>query len=94
MYIYLYENHPDHNLDGENYPHFRNSTDKLIYIKKKLINNFAKPLKVSLTRISFDTARVSLNLTKNNITKHPSTLSGLLHNSKKYNDFEFWFVVG
>ena len=93
MSVYIYKKHPDHNLGGENYPHFRNKTDKWNYVKKELVDT-QKPIKLHLTRVSFDTARLTLNVKKFLINLHPTQIAGLMTDSDQYFKKEFWFVVG
>ena len=93
MSVYIYKKHPDHNLGGENYPHFRNKADKWNYVKKELVN-LQKPIKLHLTRVSFDTARLTLNVKKFLINSHPTQISGVMTDYGQYLNLEFWFVVG
>lgn len=93
MAIWIYKKHPDHNLDGENYPHFRNTADKFNYIKKDLVD-LKKEIKLHVTRLSFDTARLILSIKKFFNTGHPSQIAGIMSASDEYFKYEFWFVVG
>lgn len=93
MSVYIYKKHPDHNLGGENYPHFRNKADKWNYVKKELVDT-QKPIKLHITRVSFDTARLTLNVKKFLIGAHPTQIAGLMTDSAQYLNLEFWFVVG
>ena len=93
MSVYIYKKHPDHNLGGENYPHFRNKADKWNYVKKELVD-IQKPIKLHITRVSFDTARLTLNVKKFFIDVHPTQIAGFMTDSDQYLNLEFWFVVG
>ena len=58
--IYLYTKHPPHNLGGENYPNFRNTTDKNSYCSFFVdTTEYGKDLLVQ--RSSFDTAKLVVN---------------------------------
>ena len=88
MAIWIYKKHPPHNLGGENYPHFQNKNQKLAWIKANLID-FTKPIDFFISRISFDTAILNLNLsgiTTKNIAGIASSDGNELQ--------EFWFVTG
>lgn len=73
MAIFVYQKHPDHNLGGENYPHFRNQTDKLNYTKTFI--DLTKNIDFEITRTSFDTAVVNLNIIDTG--KKPSEIVGI-----------------
>ena len=62
--VYLYKKHPDHNLGGENYPNFRNTTDKNNYLTA-FVSSTEYQSNVVLTRSSFDTASVTLKAVAN-----------------------------
>ena len=91
MAIFIYKKHPAHNLGGENYPHFRNQADKLVYALEFI--DITKGIDFEITRTSFDTAVVNLNIT----TQPPQTISGIasgeVHATGELN-LEFWWVVG
>lgn len=90
MAIFIYKKHPAHNLGGENYPHFRNQADKLVYALEFI--DITKGIDFEITRTSFDTAVVNLNITN----KKPQAISGIasgeIHTTGDLN-LEFWWVV-
>ena len=73
MAIFIYQKHPDHCLGGENYPHFRNQADKIAYARDFI--NLTQGIDLQITRSSFDTATVNLNV--QNLTKKPHTIAGV-----------------
>ena len=93
MSIWIYKKHPDHNLDGENYPHFRKESDKWNYIQKRLVD-LQKKVNLHITRLSFDTARLILSIKKFFNTGNPTQIAGIMSDSDQLLRFEFWFVVG
>lgn len=92
MAIFLYKKHPDHNLGGENYPHFRNQTDKLNYFKKFI--NVTQALDFEITRVSFDSAIVTIDQSELNAPQKLINLSGIATGTKTEDNKEFWWVTG
>lgn len=92
MSLHFYKIHPEHNLGGENYPHFRDYNDKKQYVLKKLINK-DKKLNLHISKISYDSARLTVNLSKYLINRPANTISGLVTFFNTF-DEQYWFVVG
>ena len=92
MSLHFYKIHPEHNLGGENYPHFRDYNDKKQYVLKKLIDK-DKKLKLHISKISYDSARLTVNLSKYLIDRSANTISGLV-TFFNTSDEQYWFVVG
>lgn len=91
MAIFIYQKHPDHCLGGENYPHFRNQTDKIAYTRNFI--NLTQGIDLQITRSSFDTASVNLNV--KNLVKKPHTIAGLATGAipvKGNPQLEYWWV--
>lgn len=83
--IYLYTKHPPHNLGGENYPNFRNSTDKDNYCKK-FVSATEYGSEVYVERTSFDTAKIVIN------SGTPLfNVAGLQEFNKGY--YFYWWIV-
>ena len=92
MAIFIYQKHPDHCLGGENYPHFRNQTDKIAYTRNFI--NLTQGIDLQITRSSFDTATVNLNV--KNLAKKPHTIAGLATGAipvKGDPQLEYWWVT-
>ena len=94
MSICLYKKHPPHNLGGENYPHFISKYVKDAWVVINLIGNPPKWITLNITRVSFDTARLVLNVKKFLNTKYPNEIAGLVSQNEQKNKEEYWFVVG
>ena len=93
MSIFVYQKHPDHCLGGENYPHFRNQADKIAYTRNLI--DLLKPIDFQITRDSFDTATVNLNVAK--LDKKPHTIAGIATGEipiKGNPQLEYWWVTG
>ena len=93
MAIFIYQKHPDHCLGGENYPHFRNQTDKIAYTRNFI--NLTQGIDLQITRSTFDTATINLNV--KNLAKKPHTIAGLATGEipvKGDPNLEYWWVTG
>lgn len=93
MAIFIYQKHPDHCLGGENYPHFRNQADKIAYARDFI--NLTQGIDLQISRSSFDTAVVNLNV--QNLTKKPHTIAGIATGNipvKGDPQLEYWWVTG
>lgn len=93
MAIFVYQKHPDHCLGGENYPHFRNQTDKIAYTRDFI--NLTQGIELQITRSSFDTASINLNV--KNLAKKPHTIAGLATGEIPVTGnprLEYWWVTG
>ena len=90
MSIWLYKKHPPHNLGGENYPHFRNESDKYYWVTTNLID-LSKKIELNITRVSFDTARLMLSCKKYQVDA--LKIAGIAEDRLK-EKFYYWFVIG
>lgn len=94
MAVYFYKKHPDHNLGGENYPHFRNQVDKLAYVKT--IIDVTKPINFDISRNSFDAAVININQTELPAGQKLANLAGIASGTIPVTgnaQLEFWWII-
>lgn len=95
MAVFVYKKHPQHNLEGENYPNFRNQADKLAY--SKVFIDITKGINVNISRLTFDTAVVILNKSDLPALYNFKNISGIATGDVPTTgepNLEYWWVNG